>query len=156
MIVDTLERLRQYAALYPGIEKAADFLERLDPNTPSGTYSLLGSQIYAVVQRYETQPEEQLKWECHNRFLDLQYLQSGQETILYAPRDDLEACSPYDEARDCITAHRARSSIPLGLNAGQFVLLSPWDAHKPKCVFLHQCQVTKVVVKILLSLFSDN
>lgn len=156
MIVDSLERLRQYAALYPGIEKAADFLESLAPDIPSGTYPLLGSRIYAVVQRYETQPEEYLKWECHERYLDLQYLQSGQETILYTRREHLENCTPYDEARDCVTSDRARSSVPLGLSAGQFVLLYPWDAHKPKCVFLRQSQVTKVVVKLALPPFSDN
>lgn len=151
MIVDRIDRLRQYAAVYPGLEKAADFLETLDPHIPAGKYPIIGSRIYAVVQRYETRPEEELLWECHNRYLDLQCLLFGQETILFADRDTLTDCTAYDETKDSIVSGCRCPSAPLPLHAGQFVLLTPRDAHKPKCIFSHPSQVTKVVIKYALS-----
>ena len=151
MIVDHISRLRQYDTVYPGAAQAADFLEKLDPATVvPGKYTINGEQVYAMVQQYETMPEETLLWEYHERYLDIQYILSGQEAILWADRGDLTDCSGFSKEKDSAVSSCKCDSTPVLLKAGQFAILAPQDAHKPKCTAGEACPVTKVVVKVAL------
>ena len=84
------------------------------------------------------------------RNLDLQYVISGEEYIYVAPLDHLTECSSYDEQGDCILSNCDCPASALLLHAGDCVLLSPEEAHKPKCSVAGSSSVKKAVIKIAI------
>lgn len=150
MILDSIVNLRQYESLFPGICAAADFLENLSDQIPVGKHQIIGDRVYAMVQRYETKPKESLLWECHNKYLDIQYIHSGSESILWSERNNVNEWESYNEAKDSMTSHDPHHSTALHLSAGQFAIFLPNDAHKPKCAIDFTMPVMKVVIKIAL------
>ncbi len=147
MILDNINNLRQYAALHPGINAAAAFLETVTPDTPSGKYTVNGD-VYAIVQRYETRPEPELAWEYHEHHWDIQYVFSGNETILWSEQCNVPSWSEYDAGKDSATSSGNCSCLPIPMTPGQFAIFTPQDAHKPKCINQDTNDVLKIVVKL--------
>lgn len=151
MIIDHISRLRQYDTVYPGTAKAADFLEKLNAaEAAPGRYEIDGDKICAMIQQYDTQQEENLLWEYHERYLDIQYILSGEETILWTNQSDLTDCSEFNKEKDSAVSSCRCTCTPVLLKPGQLAILAPQDAHKPKCIAGKSCPVTKVVVKVAL------
>ena len=150
MILDSLKHLRQYESLFHGVEAAAVFLENLTEQTPTGKHSIVDEKVYAMVQRYETKPEDALLWECHDRYLDIQYICSGKEKILWAELHTVPEWNSYNESNDSTVSHGQCLAVPINLEAGQLAIFAPQDAHKPKCAIDVPASVMKVVVKIAL------
>lgn len=153
MILDDLKNLRQYNSLFPGMQAAAEFLEKMTAQTPTGRYPIDGTNVYAMVQRYETKPEDTLPWECHDNYLDIQYLFSGQETILWAERNAVPEWGAYSESNDSTVSYGKCTPVPLTLSPGQFAIFTSHDAHKPKCIKDTPAPVVKVVVKMKIKEF---
>lgn len=148
MILDHASQLRKYEALYPGAAAAADFLETITVQTPSGRHEILNDQVYAIVQRYETQSAQSRVWECHDRYLDIQYLLSGTENIFWATREQIRNWSEYSQTGDSQVSPDCQEGTALHLHPGEFAIFAPQDAHKPGCFQTVSEHVIKVVVKI--------
>lgn len=153
MIVAALEQLANQAAVPPRLRKALDFLQQTDLLAlEDGRVEIEGSEVYALVQSYETRPiPEQPRFEAHRRYLDVQYLATGQEAMGWAPLDQLEVTMEYNPERDVMLG-----SVPAGaycfvpFGAGQAILLYPADAHGPMYAAGESVPVKKIVVKVLL------
>src|SRR5262245_7996093 len=108
MIYDTLQNASLYAV--PGtlgsrIAKAFDFLRRPDLATVErGRHDIDGDNVFALVQDYETKPREQGKWEAHRKYIDVQYVVSGDECIGYANLGTLKITKDYDDKDDYLLA----------------------------------------------------
>lgn len=148
MILDNIHNLRRYGALHPGLNAAAGFLEAFSPDAPSGKYPIDADRVYAVVQRYQTGDEEELAWECHERYWDIQCVFSGEETILWSERGNVPGWSQYDPGKDCALSRGVCASVPISMTPGQFAIFAPRDAHKPKCRARRPGDVLKVVIKL--------
>lgn len=150
MILDRLSHASVYSSLHPAFPAAFAFLARPDLSTlPDGRLDLDGARLYALVQTYATQPVAGGCLECHRRYLDIQFLLSGEEAIGYAP---LEAAgrvvTAYDADRDIAFLDGAASLITL--RAGDFAVLYPHDAHLPGRCIQQPAVVRKVVVKVAI------
>ena len=151
MILDCLPHWRRYATTLPGLEQAFAYLQTLDANTPTGRYELAGDQVYALVQRYRTKPLHQAALEVHRKYVDVQFILAGRETILWAPLAALiTVTQPYDPARDIGFFAMVEGTTPLSLGPGQFSILFPQDGHAPGLEAAGAADVVKVVVKIRL------
>ncbi|MDO4572532.1 MAG: YhcH/YjgK/YiaL family protein [Clostridia bacterium] len=129
-------------------QKAFAFLKRPDlADLPEGWIEL-GSGLRASVQRYTTSPAEALAFETHEKYFDLQYLISGKERIGVCHRTGLQAKTAYDEADDITFYEEPPVSGAVLLTAGDYVVLSPADAHKPRCTAGAPEAVRKIVVKV--------
>lgn len=148
MILDNLQNLYKYAGICHGIAAAAAFLKAMPADMACGKYSIDGEDIYAIVQHYETMHASEVLWECHDKYLDIQYIVSGEETIVWAERDRIENWNTYDEGNDCCVAEANCAGVPLALSDGQFAIFAPQDAHKPRCVRTTPSHITKVVLKV--------
>jgi YhcH/YjgK/YiaL family protein len=63
--------------------------------------------MFAVVAQYQTRDFESAEPEAHRRFLDVQYLISGKETVFWTPLEEAgEVTSPYDADRDILFFQR--------------------------------------------------
>lgn len=148
MILDSLSRASLYRSLSPGIAAGLDWLASFDPATENGRYAIDGDRLYAVVQRYDTRPATEKRFETHRRYIDIQYVVSGQERILHAPLEALEVSEPHDPDRDVAFYHDPSASSSFLLLPGDFTLLFPGDGHKPGCMAGGRDAVTKVVLKV--------
>jgi len=153
MILDFLSSASHYYRLHAHFPRAFDFLQAFDPATPDGKIEIDGPQLVAIVQRYETAPEQDKSWEAHRLHGDIQYVVSGREKMLYAPARDLVSSGPYNEAKDVekFTGDSLAHSVPLVVPAGGFCIFLPQDGHKPGCMVAGPEPVLKVVIKFRLA-----
>jgi len=146
MIVDTVGNAHFYRGLSPRIALAFDYLcGTALREVATGTFEIDGTEVYAILQDYDTLPPTHGVWEAHRRYIDLQYLVSGIERIGYAHVGRLVP-GVYDPTRDLLPFSGAGDFLTLV--PGDFMLLFPWDAHMPRIAVNMSGIVKKVVVKI--------
>ena len=147
MIMDTIRNAALYKGIDPKLWKALEYLARTDfEEMAPGRYDIEGNNIYALVQQYETKPRGKDVWEAHRRYIDVQYVAAGVETMGYASIGNLAVTQAYlanDDYElfagngDFVTAH-----------AGTFFVFFPEDAHMPCLAVEAPAPVRKVVVKV--------
>lgn len=149
MILGTLDHSARYEALHPSFAKAFSFLRTVDGTQAPGRHEIDGDHVFALVQRYSTKPVGDALFEAHRRYIDVQYLHSGRETILWAPLAAMkEATMAYDETKEAALWKLVPDVTPLHLSAGLFAILFPQDAHAPCVEWERPEEVFKVVVKV--------
>lgn len=149
MILDTLDNAARYASLNPCFARAFDFLRGVDGSQALGRHDLDGDACFALVQTYETKPEEKALFEAHRKYIDVQFIHSGRETILWAPLAAMkEETMAYSEEKDAALWKLVPEATPLHVSAGHFTILWPQDAHAPCIEWEGPEQVFKVVVKV--------
>ena len=151
MIFDSLEHARLYGPLHPAFEQAFGFLEKSMQQTPApGRYEIDGDRIYAMVQTYVTHPVEDVPWEAHRRYIDIQFMLSGRERIGCADVKAMRNPEAYSPDKDAQLAGSVADSAYLPMTRGAFVILYPQDAHQPACRDGEASEVIKIVVKVLV------
>lgn len=161
MIYDHISHQQLYRTVAPGLEKAFDYLLNFDESTPDGRYELEGEALVAMVQTYDTQPAAEKRYESHERYLDVQYIVSGEEILYHTPVGRLEISIPYSQAKDVMffadppaatpeAAANAWENPALLMRPGDFCVLYPQDGHKPGCTppGAQPCTVRKIVMKV--------
>jgi biofilm protein TabA len=149
MIADTLAQCHRYTVLSPRFTPAFEFLERLPANQPAGRFEIAGDNCFALVQAYTTRPLAQAKFEAHRRYIDIQFLQSGRETLLWSPLAALpQVVQPYADENDIAFYANPLQPTPVNLRAGDFVVFFPEDGHAPGLECGGPAEVRKVVIKV--------
>jgi YhcH/YjgK/YiaL family protein len=135
-----------------GLRKAIDFLGRQDLMSLSdGREEIDGERVFALIQRYETATVDEPKFECHRKYIDVQFIASGEEVIGWAPVGNLSVTETYDADKDiCFGTVAAGTWVPVRLEAGQLMVLWPEDAHAPKGAAGRPSKVMKIVVKVAM------
>jgi YhcH/YjgK/YiaL family protein len=148
MIIDTIENKNLYTILSPRIRIALDFLKNTDFSAKEpGRYDIDGENIFALVQEYQTIPRSQGKWECHQKYIDIQYIAKGNEQIGFGISDRMEVQVEYNHVND-VTFLKGQGDYAT-LTDGSFGIFYPSDAHQPKIAPGDVSgQVKKVVIKI--------
>lgn len=149
MIYDELSNAETYRQVKPGIALALDYLRRTNfADVPNGKYELDGTNVYAMVQRYQTKRLADAVWESHRKYIDVQFVFQGEERFGYVPLSKAPAVTtPYDEKIEAQLYAPGTVTIPL--KAGQFVVFYPQDIHAP-CLAEGDVpsEIIKVVVKV--------
>src|SRR5690242_17522410 len=128
MICDQLSQWHRYSSLSPRFANAFAFLETVTADTPTGRQALDGDNLFALVQKYTTRSADKAQFEAHRKYIDIQYLIAGRETILWAPLSKLTAVTqPYDVEKECALFAPVSSATPVRMNPGQFAILFPED-----------------------------
>lgn len=152
MIQDTLDNSARYEALCPRFAKAFGFLRTVDGTQTLGRHDIDGDQVFALVQTYQTKPAAEALFEAHRKYIDVQFLYSGRETILWAPLAAMkEQTMAYDESKEAALWKLVPDTTALHLSAGHFAILFPEDAHAPCVQWDKPEAVFKVVVKVSCS-----
>ena len=109
----------------------------------NGKYDLEDG-IYIKVSDYDTKDEP--KYETHDKYVDIQYIISGEEDIEVADVLDFTPNTEYNEVKDITfgTASGARKHMV----PGTFCILLPEDAHAPGLTGKEKCHVKKAVFKV--------
>jgi biofilm protein TabA len=145
-------RLDQWKSMagIQGLEPAFEYLSRLDSSsvTPGRTL-VVGDDVYAIASTYATKPPEALRFEVHQKYIDVQYVAAGQESIGFLPSSaGLTTLEPYDAAKDIAFYAAPGEYVSLPTKAGQIVVLQPGQPHMPGVHLDGAHDVVKVVVKV--------
>lgn len=150
MIIDALQHCSHYIAVHKRFEAAFAFLKKaVDEELPVGRYELEGTDLFAMVQEYETAVDPQARYEGHRRYIDIQFLISGTEAIELVEISNAKESCAYDEAKDVCFFESDVLPTRAVLHAGEYGIFLPHDLHKPGLASNGVAQhVKKVVVKI--------
>lgn len=146
MITDKIENISLYSDIPESVKK---FISYLDKNFENQKI-LLSDDNYANIDSYSTKKDTDVKFEAHEKYIDVQLLLKGTEDIYYTTKSDLTVCIPYDENCDCEFYEQSPFEYSkITLDGSNFAVFFPHEAHAPQascsgCV----SQVKKVVVKI--------
>lgn len=150
MILDHLDNADTYAGLHPLFPQAFAYLRQFKADTPPGKYEIVGSDLFALVQAYETAPAATRRYESHEKYLDIQYYLVGPEIIWVTSREGLAMADPYSAEKDITFYAGGLDEQPLRMRPGWFCVLYPQDVHKPNCADGEPGPAAKVVLKVRL------
>lgn len=152
MLTSHISKIDHYDYLTERFQKGYHFLRTADlKSLPLGRVEIDGDEVFASVQEYTTLPESTCRFEAHNDYYDIQYVVEGEEQFGYAKRSDLEVETPYNAEDDIEFLRDPKCSGTVLLKAGDCAVVSPEDAHKPRCEAEKPCLVKKIVVKVRCS-----
>ncbi len=148
MILDTLKNAARYAGLRLGCSEAFGFLDQPGlAELPDGKYEITGDRVYAIVERRPGRLVTEGRLEGHRKYIDVQYVISGEESMGWSPREGLEPAVAYDEARD-LEFFAGQPESMVRVPPGSFAVFLPTDAHLP---LVGDGPIHKVVVKIAIN-----
>lgn len=153
MIVCNLSEFSEQVVLNERMMKALEYLRQAQGlDLSDGRMEIDGSQVYALVQSYDSKPKtDQPRFEAHRRYIDIQFIVSGKEHIGWAPLEAMQAVTDYNEAKDVFHGTVEPEAITfVKITAGQLAVLYPCDAHAPGFSIGTPAPVKKIVVKVLV------
>jgi YhcH/YjgK/YiaL family protein len=115
-------------------------LEELRP----GKYPIIAEQVFATVSEAPSHNKEDVKWESHKNYVDLQYIIKGKEMIGIADTSKATITKPYTP--DAIN-YTAEGKYYIA-GPGSFFLFFSNDAHRPTIKADGYDVVKKIVIKI--------
>lgn len=151
MIFDTIKNIKNYVGISKDFDLAISALLMTDfAHLSPDTYPISNSNTYFMVQTPKLQSRDNARWECHDKYIDIQYIAAGgPEVIDWTSRQNLSnwkkepSADVYFSDDDC-------QFLPLVLSSGYFAVFFPQDAHRP-CLGAEDTKCLKIVFKIPVS-----
>jgi YhcH/YjgK/YiaL family protein len=146
MILDVLGNCDAYADLNPHFAKAFEFLRRNDlTNLPEGRHEVDGDNVYAVVAKGVGRKPEEAMIETHDRYIDIQYVVSGTDTMGWKPRRDLGPAADASEPAKDVAFYKDTPTVWSKVTPGMLAIYFPEDAHLP---MISDSDLHKVIMKV--------
>lgn len=152
MIMDNLYTSHAgYGLMNTKLAKAFEWLRANDLETIADGQTVVvdGPRVRALIQEYETLAANEVRFEAHRAYIDIQLVVSGTETIYWTPLARVQNVSaPYDYDEDVVFFEEPKVAVALTLQAGDYAVFFPTDAHKPRCAAAQPERVQKIVMKV--------
>lgn len=145
--IDKIQFAKQYHLNKTVWDKAFTYLKNTDLKTLSnGRHVIDGDNVYAIVTEAPTKDYDKTAFESHKKYIDLQYVITGEENMAKTPVTSVTVNKPYDEAADIAyyTGEGKIHTVP----AGTFMLFFPGEAHRPNITPGGNKVVKKIVIKL--------
>ena len=148
MIYDHISNISFYRGLSEDIRVGLEYLREVRMDIAVGMYQV-SPRVKAIVSEYETKIVNELGYEAHRDYIDIQYLISGKEMVNSLPLEYLKETKPYNKEIDA-TFYEEVEVKPqeLLLGHGYFAILFPQDGHMPQLCVNKPMKVKKVVIKV--------
>jgi YhcH/YjgK/YiaL family protein len=147
MILDKIENADLYKAINPLLAEGLKFIvENNFTQIEAGKFFLKDQLLYAMINDYDTKPMEQCKLEAHRKYIDIQFMVSGEEQIGITTSQNQKPSEEYNSEKDIVFYEDEVSLFTL--KEGHFAIFFPDDLHQP-CIMVDEAlPVRKVVVKV--------
>jgi len=151
MIVDNISQLKRYGV--PKCEAILKFITDHDcAHLPDGEMEIEGRQLFVRIMSYVAKPAVENRFETHRLYADVQYLVSGAEIMQTARLKELSSVTEYDSKGDYEFYKTSSPVTDLIVEAGEFAVFYPGQAHRPSCAFEgYKGLVKKLVFKVKIS-----
>lgn len=145
--IDQVQFAKQYHLNQVAWDKAFAYLKNTDLKALSnGRHAIDGTNVYAIVTEAPTKDYDKTAFESHRKYIDLQYVITGEENMAKAPLTSVTINKPYDEAADI--AYYTGEGKVYKVRAGMFMLFFPTEAHRPNITPGGNKVVKKIVIKV--------
>lgn len=146
MILDTLDRLKDYSFLSPLMDKVVNFFDNTDLSTlEPGRIVLEGDDLFVNVNLQEAQRRDQAPIEAHKEYIDIQVPISCDEEMGYVAGSFLPQPSvSYSDEKD-VAFYPGLCNSYLNVQKGMFVVFFPGEGHAPA---ITETGILKLIVKI--------
>jgi YhcH/YjgK/YiaL family protein len=118
-------------------------------NLDPGRYEIDGLNLFFMVNHYETKPSEEVLFEAHREYADIQYVYEGEEFIGVAPLEAGKETVAYNPEKD-IAFYEVKEAVSHKAAADRIFILFPEDLHQPGVMTDMAKPVKKVVIKVKL------
>ncbi|MGF7141307.1 YhcH/YjgK/YiaL family protein [Roseimarinus sediminis] len=146
MIYDKITSYQNYLDIHPKFKKAFQYIIETDfSKIEPGKYEIDGSNLFALVQEFETKNEEACKLEAHLEYIDIQYVYIGTEMMGHCL---LYEQNPINEGYKNDVAFFNDHTVNMKVSEGEFIIFYPHDLHKPCIKYIENSTVKKIVVKV--------
>lgn len=112
---------------------------------------VVNDDFYYLVQEYDTKSLEDCKLESHRRYVDIQWIISGEEIMLTSDIASLVVASEYDVQKDVMFWKSRPSMMQMLIKKDGYVILYPKDAHMGCIRTNRPGRVKKIVGKVRIS-----
>lgn len=148
MIYDEIDFISNYKFLNKNFDVATRFIKETKlALLPAGKHVIESENVFALVSEYETKPTDEVDWEAHKKYIDIQIVLVGEEKIGFTRLNTLQITKEYDPEKDIMFLKGTGEYFTL--KKGLFAVFFPHDAHRPGLNTTMQMHVKKLVIKIL-------
>ncbi len=130
MIFGNIKTFKNCGLCSTDLDKYLELLKGLDETCPEGRYELEDGAYYLITKSVLSAPEGKL-YEAHRKYIDIQYIIKGKESMGYADINSVSEETPYKEDGDC-ALYKGNGTM-LSFEKGDFAVFCPSDAHMPSC-----------------------
>lgn len=150
MIFDKMNNISDYYEEYPDLKLVGDFAKRIEEEKlEDGVYEIDGKRIYASIQSYKSkQQTDEMMFEAHRDYIDVQYILQGIEKIRYASLDKVTLVEEQYSKGNDIAFYEGYAQFDFTLTKGTFLYLTPNEAHLPGLSADKDVFVRKAVFKV--------
>lgn len=149
MIAGEIKNIGLYKGISANFSKAVDYIQNHDlSKVEDGKIVIDRDEVFAMVNHFITQPLHERKWEAHYKYIDIQCILEGRETIGFTNVSS-EIMQLYSPENDIVFYNNGTCGESLlNLTAGMFAAFFTNEAHKPCCINGDASRVKKVVFKV--------
>lgn len=150
MIYDNLANTGLYAGTNPDVAAGLEFIRQATPDIELGTFWLT-DRVKVMVTEYNTKAVNELGYESHRKFIDIQYPIRGRELIKVKPVQQLSLTREYDAEKDIMFYENpSQASTDIVIGEGYFTVLFPDDGHEPQHFAEKPELIKKITLKVLI------
>ena len=148
MIYCRIADLNRYRGISENLDAAFELIATTDfaARNTSVRYEGPGG-IYYFIQDEALTDNENAEWECHRKYIDIQYAFEGGEEIDVTAADNLR-WGAYNPEKDAARSNDRSEFSPLYLRGDSCAVLFPEDAHRACIRFGDAVRVRKAVIKV--------
>lgn len=149
MIFDKLTNADRYVSLHSLFPRAIEYLRgTVLSDLPPGRYSIIGDDLFVIVEYVSARVRAEAQLECHRRYIDIQLVLEGMDEMGWKPLADCyDPVSDYSVERDIQFFHDVPAAW-ITTPPEHLCIFFPEDAHAP---LVGTGYIRKVVVKIAVS-----
>ncbi len=148
--INQQEFSRQYHMHKTWWDEAFNFLKNHDlAEMKAGKYVIDSTNVFATVSKLNPNDKDQVKWEAHRNYNDLQYIIKGKAEMGIASSSSPNAVvtMTYDPKTDnenfTVTGEKYYEAVP-----GTFFIFSPKEMHRPAFKVDGYNDIKKIVIKV--------
>lgn len=145
MILDSLKKFELYNSIHPLFEKAFNYVIENGNNAPLGKYEIDGENLFVMFVEPDLKKAEDALLEAHNNYIDIQIVLEGSEGFGWSPRHNCKSPKGEFNAEKDIIFFSDAPQTTICVNAGEFIILMPGDAHAP---LIGSGKSRKAIVKV--------
>lgn len=125
-------------------------IKRRDLNIPKDAFVVVNDKFFYSILSYNTKPANECKLESHRKYIDIQIIVDGEESIEVVDISKLKVKECYDEEKDVIFWRNPNRMAKCTLRAGDYIVLYPENAHRGAVTIKQTNRVLKIVGKVAL------
>lgn len=149
MIFASLSESGRYLALHPLFARVFKFIGAADfAALAPGRHSIVGDDLFAIVEQATGRRREAAQLECHRRYIDIQLVLSGVDEMGWKALADCHSpLNDYSAEKD-IRFFADAPATWVATPPGHFCIFFPEDAHAP---LVSDGEIRKVIFKIAVN-----